>query len=181
MKKSLLILGAGGYGRVAYEIAQAMEAFDQIAFLDDKKPGAVGALADHIALRRDFDCAFVAIGDPHLRLHWLDRLEQAGYELPVLIHPAAWVSPSASCGAGSVIEPMAVVNTSAVIGRGTLLCAGCVVNHDAFIMPGCQIDCNAVVASGTTVPHNTKVPSCTIYDNKMKDGVIVCTTSMLKG
>lgn len=181
MKKSLLILGAGGYGRVAYEIAQAMSVFEQIAFLDDKKPGALGTLAEHASLRRDFSCAFVAIGDPQLRLHWLDKLEQAGYELPVLVHPGAWVSPSACCGAGSVIEPMAVVNACAVIGRGALLCAGCVVNHDAVIMPGCQIDCNAVVASGATVPENTKVPSCTSYEKKIKDGVIVCTTSILKG
>lgn len=32
MKKSLLIFGAGGYGRVVCELAQATESFDNIAF-----------------------------------------------------------------------------------------------------------------------------------------------------
>lgn len=166
VKKSLLIFGAGGYGRVAMEIAQATGDFDRIAFLDDKKTGTLGALSEYATLRQEFDCAFVAIGDPKLRLYWLNEAEQAGYELPVLVHPTAWISPSAYIGPGSAVEPMAVVNAAAQIGRGTLLCAGCVVNHDATISSGCQIDCNAVIASGAVVQEGAKVRSCTVYEKK---------------
>lgn len=166
MQKSLLIFGAGGYGRVVYELARATGDFGPIAFLDDAKTDAIGALADYAALREHFDCAFVAIGDPQLRLSWMERAEQVGYALPALIHPKAWVCPSARIGRGCAVEPMAVVNASTVVEKGTLLCPGSVVNHDAHIMPGCQIDCNAVVASGATVPEKTKVPSCTVFEKK---------------
>lgn len=37
MQKSLLIFGAGGYGRVVSELARATGYFDPIAFLDDAK------------------------------------------------------------------------------------------------------------------------------------------------
>ena len=41
--------------------------------------------------------------------------------------------------------------------------AGCVVNHNAHVMAVCQIDCNAVVASNTTMPEGMKVQSGTVF------------------
>lgn len=165
-KRNLLILGTGQYGQVARETAQAMGCFGKIVFLDDNSPVAVGKLADYQSFALEYGCAFVAMGNPVLRMLWLDKLEQAGYELPVLIHPKAYVSPSAKLGKGTIVEPMAVVNTEVVVEIGGLICAGCVVNHNAHIMPVCQIDCNAVVASNAIVPEGTKVPSGTVYERK---------------
>lgn len=166
MDKQLLILGAGGYGKLVQEVAQAMGAFCEIGFLDDANPNALGRLTDYKSFRQRYCCAFVAMGNPGLRLQWLERLEQAGYELPVLIHPRAYISPSAVLGRGSIVEAMAVVNTEAVVERGGLLCAGCVVNHNAQVQAGCQIDCNAVVAAHAIVPQGTKVPSGTVFERK---------------
>lgn len=162
-QNKLLILGAGQYGRVVRETAEAMGCFDNIGFLDDSSPLALGKLADYGLLRREYNCAFVAMGNPELRMLWLNKLEAAGYELPMLIHPRAYISPSAVLGKGTIAEPMAVVNAEAVVEVGGLLCAGCVVNHNAHVMPFCQIDCNAVVASNAIVPRGTKVPAGTVY------------------
>lgn len=162
-KKNLLIFGAGQYGQVARETAQAMGCFGKITFLDDNNPIAAGKLADYRSFSSEYSCAFVAMGNPELRMQWLDRLEIEGFVLPALIHPRAYVSPSAKLGNGIIVEPAAVVNTEAVVEDGGLLCAGCVVNHNAHIMQVCQIDCNAVVASNTVVPKGTKVISGTVY------------------
>lgn len=165
-KKNLLILGAGQYGYLIRETAEAMGCFGQIGFLDDRSPAALGKLADYEGFRQAYSCAFVAMGNPMLRMQWLEKLEQAGFELPVLVHPRAYVSPSARLEKGTAVEPMAVVNTEAAVEAGGLLCAGCVVNHNARVMPGCQIDCGAVVASNAVVPEGTKVPSGTVYERK---------------
>lgn len=165
-KKNLLILGAGQYGQVVRETAEAMGCFEKIDFLDDNSPIARGKLTDHESLRKEYCCAFVAMGNPILRMQWIDKLEQAGYELPVLVHPRAYVSPSAVLCKGTIVEPMAAVNSGAVVEAGGLLCAGCVVNHNAHVMTACQIDCNAVVASNAVVPEGTKVPSGTVYERK---------------
>ena len=164
--KSLLILGAGQYGHVVRETAEATGRFSRIAFLDDNNPMAAGKMEAFASFRKEYDCAFVAIGNPQLRLRWLEKLEAAGYELPVLIHPRAYVSPSAILGVGTVAEPMAVVNAGAVVEKGGLLCAGCVVNHNAHVMSCCQIDCGAVVASNAVVPEGTKVHSGTVFTKK---------------
>ena len=165
-RKKLLILGAGQYGQVVREAAEATGHFSQIAFLDDKNLAAIGKLAEYALFRQMFDCAFVAMGNPQLRLHWLEQQKAAGYQLPVLVHPKAHVSPSAVLGPGTIVEPMAVVNTEAVIEMGGLLCAGCVVNHNAYVEACCQIDCNAVVAANATVPEGTKVHSGTVFNKQ---------------
>ena len=164
--KKLLILGAGQYGRVVRETADAMGCYAKIDYLDDNSAAAIGKLKDHGKFVQDYDCAFVAMGNPVLRRQWLDALRQAGFELPVLIHPRAFVSPTAKLGEGTIVEPMAVVNTEAVVEQGDLLCAGCIVNHNAHVMSCCQIDCGAVVASNALVPEGTKVHSGTVYDKK---------------
>ena len=166
MKRSLLILGAGQYGRLVQETAEAIGRFERIDFLDDNSPIAIGRLTDFQDFAENYDSAFVAMGNPGLRMQWLDKLEQAGYDLPVLIHPKAYVSPSAVLGKATIVEPMAVVNTEAIVEMGGLLCAGCVVNHNAHLMPVCQIDCNAVVASNATVPEGAKVCSGVVYERK---------------
>lgn len=160
--RKLLILGAGQYGFVAAETAAAMGCFEKIAFLDDANPNATGKLMDFEKFSEDYTDAFVAMGNPQLRLSWLERLEQAGYALPVLMHPRAYASPSAQLAPGVILEPMAVVQANAVVKRGCLLCAGCVVNHNAVVEEGCQIDCGAVVMSNARVEPGTKVPCGTV-------------------
>lgn len=166
MAKNLLILGAGQYGRVVKETAEAMGCFVVIDFLDDYSPAAIGKLRTYCEFRQKYTHAFVAIGDPKLRKQWICNLKEAGYEIPVLIHPKAYVSASAVIKEGTVAEPMAVVNSEAIVEMGCLLCAGCVVNHNAHLMSCCQIDCNATVASNAVVPEETKVASGTVFERK---------------
>ena len=162
MENHLLILGAGQYSFVARETAEAMGSFGKIDCLDDNNPSAIGKLSDYLKLFGEYTHAFVAMGNPVLRLEWLGKLEAAGYGLPVLISPKAYVAPSAQVMGGSIIEPMAVVHSNALVKTGCLICAGSIVNHNAVVEPGCQIDCGAIVKSNTVVPAGTKVPCGTV-------------------
>ena len=154
--KRLLILGAGQYGKVAYEIARAMEQFDGIAFLDDNSETAVGKLSDYKKLKNDYDSAIVAIGNAGMRLGFIERLTESGYDIPVMIHPKAYVSPSAVIGKGSFIEPMAVVHTDVVIGIGAIVSAGTIINHNAVIGDGCHLDCGTVIKAREIIEDKTK-------------------------
>lgn len=162
MKQNLLILGAGQYGRVVYEIAQAMACFTRIAFLDDNSADAIGKMADHSRFTADYTDAIVAIGNPDLRLQLLDELGQY-YHLPALIHPQSTVMPSAVVDEGCVVEPQAVVHSHAVVGRGCLISAGAVINHNAVLGDGCHIDCLAAVPARSLVPDKTKVAIGTVF------------------
>ena len=160
---NLLILGAGQYGCVAKETAEAMGCFGKIDFLDDNNPTAIGKLEALGQFASEYSYAFVAMGNPQLRMRFLKELEEAGFELAKLIHPSAVVMPSAKLGGGVIVEAQAVVNSNSVVADGCLISAGAVINHDCVLECGCHIDCHATVPARSRVPENTKVPCGTVY------------------
>lgn len=148
----LLIIGAGGYGRLVKEIAQ-LNGYDIIDFLDDNSDLAFGSIDDIERLEPEYDGSIVAIGNPSLREQLFARLKK-----PVsIIHPMSYISPSATLGAGCVVEAMAVVNTEAVVRDSCFICAGAVVNHNAIVGEFCQIDCNALVPRGAEIPAGSQI------------------------
>ena len=165
--ENLLILGAGGYGRLVKEIAeQDGRNFRKICFLDDKAVSGdvIGKLEELEKFKEEFHYAIVAMGNSETRRQWVERLLKIGYELPSLVHAKAYVAPSAKIAGGCVVEPMTVVNANAEIGCASFICAGAVVNHNAKVGAFCQIDCNAVVKAGSAVHDDTKVLSCNMND-----------------
>lgn len=167
---NLLILGAGQYGAVVKETAQAMGCFDKISFLDDSFGDGnvacceqvIGKLDELEHLRSEYEYAIPAIGDADIRLSLLERAESAGYRIPVIISPRAYVSPSAQISKGSVIEPLAGVHANAVVGKAAYISMGAVVNHNAVVGDGCHVDNNAVVTSGAEIPSRVKVEPGTV-------------------
>jgi len=151
MGKNLLILGAGQYGYITKETAEAIGFFDKIAFLDDKSGFAIGKLSDLEKFLGEFSSVFVAIGNSEVRLRWITEAESLGFELPTLIHPRSYVSPTATVEKGSLIEPMAVVQANTKVGRGTLISAGAIINHNCEIGDGVHVDCNVLVPSNEKV------------------------------
>ena len=61
MNKNLLILGAGGHGRVVKETAEAMEVFEKIDFLDDNPDceEAIGLCSDNEKFAGTYSYAFL--------------------------------------------------------------------------------------------------------------------------
>lgn len=154
---NLLIVGAGQYGAVAKETAAVTGRFERIDFLDDNHPDAIGKIADAEHFFGEYNQAFVAIGNPDVRLTLLKRLKEIGFALATLVSPKAYVSPSAKIGSGTIVEPCAAVQANTRIGSGCILSAGSVVNHNCEIGAGCHIDCNATVCARSVVAEKTKV------------------------
>lgn len=144
--KDLLILGAGGHGKVVLDCALSTRQFNQIYFLDDRKVGEeiLGHLViDQISkihlLRENYTCAIVAIGNNSYRLQLIEELLKAGYEVPYLIHPSAIVSKYSKIGEGSVVLPGAILNAGCEIGKGVIVNTGVIVEHDCSIADGVHL------------------------------------------
>jgi len=170
---NLLIIGAGQYGLVAMEIAQAMRGFGEIAFFDDnysaaeqpaKIPLIMGQTTDIGKFVDNFHYGFVAIGNPDVRRHLIESLQYNRIKPALLVHPSAYVSPSAVLKDGCCIEPNATVQVGAKIGIGSFIASGAVIRHNAKVGDYCQVDCNAVVSSSAKVPSHTKVPCCSVFE-----------------
>ncbi len=157
---NLLILGAGGFGRMVYETAQATRQFDKVAMLDDasKDSRVIGKLIDYKYLRKEYPCAVAAFGDNKMRLYWTNQLLDADFVVPTIIHPSAVVSPSAMIGAGSFVMQRAVVSTNTGLGKACLVNSGAIIDHDTVLEEGTRIDLGSVVKA------HCKIEACRMVE-----------------
>ncbi len=161
--KKLLIIGAGQYGCVAKEIAEAMGCFERIDFVDKISNRAIATPDKLCDLRKEYSMAIVAIGDSTVRLQYISEVYRHNFQLAKLISPRAYVSPSAKIADGCILEPNATVQANAELGLGSFVSSGAVVGHNSHVECICHIDCNATVASNSTVPSKTKLDAGCIY------------------
>lgn len=156
--KSLLILGAGGFGRMVAETAQAL-GYEKVVFLDDavKDEAVIGMCCDYEIRHKEYPVAVAAFGNNKMRLYWTDKLLEAGYEVPAIVHPSAVVSPSAVLEPGCFVMQRAVVNTNTRIGRAVLVNSGAIVDHNSVVCAGAHVGLGSVVKSDCTIESGCKV------------------------
>ena len=110
-----------------------------------------------------------------------DRIQEAGYMMPVLVHPRAYVSNTSSVGPGTFVMAGALVDCYVAIGAGVVVWPGACVSHDCavgantFLSPNCTVcgDCRvgsdcfvgaaAVIVSHAVVPDGTRVKAAERY------------------
>ena len=150
----LIIVGAGGHGRVVSETAELEGRWDDIAFLDDRidtdtvlNYKIVGKLNEYERFAREYDYAIVCLGNNEKRMDLIDKLLIVGYKVPVIIHPKSTVSKYSEIKEGCVILAGAVINTGASIGRGCIININSCIDHDSVICDGVHVCSGAVVRS----------------------------------
>ena len=163
MPKSLLILGAGGHGKVVREVALSMRSaagepvYARVDFLDDAAPGVVGTIKEVAKVAPRYDEAFVGLGNNKLRRTLQQRLQELGCVVPVLVHPRAYVSPSAVLSAGCIVEPMALVNANTVLEEGCLVSVGAIVDHDVVMGAYSHVNAGAICKAGSRIESGRRV------------------------
>ena len=164
--KVLLIIGAGSFSPEVEEIAHLL-GYDDIAFLDDNPSRTycspvIGTTADIELLRSKFDTAIVALGNNEVRMKYHKELKRCGYSIPVLIHPTAYVSPTAFLAPGCIIRAKTVVSTDVKLGEATILNVGALIDHHVEVGAGCHILMGAVLRNKVKVEPLTRVESLSL-------------------
>ncbi|MBR5125403.1 MAG: hypothetical protein IKU68_01580 [Oscillospiraceae bacterium] len=166
--KKLLILGAGGYGKTIADMAAQLGSYESIAFLDDGRTGEgiLGNCEEYSAFCHENTEVYPAFGNNAIRMRWLDRLRKDGICVPALVHPRAYVSPTARLGAGVMVLPMAVVNTGVTVEEGCIINIGALIDHDSVIGRGTHLAPGAIVKAENRIPAGMKIESGTVIDNR---------------
>ena len=156
--RSLLILGAGGFGQMIKETALAL-GYEKVVFLDDAAKGedVIGMCCDYVLRHSEYPAAVAAFGNNKTRLFWTDKLLEEGYEVPAMVHPSAIVSPSVTLEPGCFIMQRVVVNTHTRIERAALINSGAVVDHDSIVCAGAHVGLGSVVKANCTIESGRKV------------------------
>ena len=155
----LIILGAGGHGRVVADIARQTRRYVNISFLDDNSELAIGPCSDFVHYVGQDVEMYPAFGNNESRVKWEEKLKDCGITLATIIHPLAYISPEAKIVSGSVFMPYSIVNTGCVIKKACIINCGAIVDHDCVLEDGCHMAPGATVKGGNILPKFTKVDS----------------------
>lgn len=173
----LVILGAGGHGRVVADAALAEGAFADVLASDRDPQRCRGELLAGVRIvplpeAQGLPCALhVAIGSGAAR-----EREAASFGARVLAtitHPRAVVSPHAQVGAGSFIAAQAVVAPGARLGTAVIVNHGAVVDHDVQVGDFTHVAPLAAIGGGARIGRHVLVGAgaCVLPGVSVCDGV----------
>ena len=165
--EKIVIIGAGGHGRVILDILRAANDYNPIGFID-ADTALHGHRIDGLKVLGDFSIleslkfqgvtgAIVAIGDNGIRREYAERINEMKFELINAIHPSANIAANAALGKNIVIASGALVCAHCQIGNSVILNTGCIVDHEsiiansAHICPGAKLAGRVIVESGAFV------------------------------
>jgi len=158
MSKSLLIIGAGGFGRTVNEAAVHSKRWQDIAFVDDGYSKATNHLNCNIlgstdllnSIHHEFAGIVVAIGNNKVREDKVNHLMKINANLTSVYHPRSYVSDDAYVGLGTLVMAGAVIGAYASVGTGCIFNTNAVADHDSVMEDFSHLGVGANLA-GTAV------------------------------
>lgn len=178
--RSLVIIGAGGFGREVVDVVDAINAaaptFELLGFLDDGDVqhdllARIGVpLLGDTRMITELDAEYViGIGSPDPRRRIDSWARDCGPRAAVLRHPAASVGRDVSIGDGCIIAAGARLTTHIALGRHVHINLNCTVGHDTIIEDhatlfggavvggGCVIEAGATIGSGAVIVPGVRI------------------------
>lgn len=161
MSKRVIVIGAGGHGRSVAEAILLLGRDELVGFVDDGADAnakvwtypILGRTDSLHTLREHADAVVVAIGNNTVREKLHARAREVGFELLSVIHPTAFVSPTAALGSGCAVMAGAVVGTEAHLGEGVIVNCGATVDHHCRVDAFGHLGVNACMAGGSVLGH----------------------------
>lgn len=164
MSKTLVIIGAGGHGRVVADAARLMGVYGEIVFFDDGYPDydanplgpVIGKAEDAKTKITDGADFIVAFGDAKLRQTYTEAHWPISPPVSIL-HPSAAVGADVEIGAGSMILAQTAINCGSRLGRSVIVNTGATIDHDnrlgdyAHISPGANLAGNVSVGDASWI------------------------------
>ncbi|WP_345993661.1 NeuD/PglB/VioB family sugar acetyltransferase [Sulfurimonas sp. HSL-1716] len=164
--EKIILIGGGGHCKSCIDVIEQEGRFeiagiiDQAELIGKKVLGyeVIGSDADLDTLAQKYRFAFIAVGQirsSEVRVRLFELAKRAGFELPVVISPRAYVSKHAKVEEGTIIMHDALVNADAKIGRNCIINSKALIEHDAVVEDNCHISTGAIINGGTVVKSNT--------------------------
>ena len=158
----VVVVGAGGFGRVALDVLLAGGFGERVLGLYDDAHATLPAKVRGYPVLGDVEMlksmlsvepvhVVVAITDNAARLNIANALRRLGGEFFTAVHPLAYISEAASVGGGCVLAAGAIVHPDAAVGSHCFVGPGAVVDRDTEVGAGVWISAGCVVGAGSQV------------------------------
>jgi UDP-3-O-[3-hydroxymyristoyl] glucosamine N-acyltransferase len=153
------IVGTGAHARKVYHAVLA-RGESVIGFVDEDPRARAPIEGMHVCMPSALAAPVpgramvVAIGNAEVRRRLMHQLQTAGWPLPPLIHPSAWVAPGARLGPGVFVAAQAAVESGSEIERGAIVDLGVLVDHDARVGEFVHLRPGHVLQAGENARRN---------------------------
>lgn len=166
---TIIIYGGGGHGKMVIDLLRAREGYQIAGILDDgRQPGekvmGVPILGGGDMLVSLFEQgirmtanAVGGIGNIAIRIKIFEKLAEVGLVCPVLIHPRAYIDPSAVLNAGVQVFAQAYVGGEVQAGYGCIINTGAIVSHDCVLGEYVNLSPGAILAGEVEVGSGTLI------------------------
>ena len=171
--RDLLVVGGGGHARVVIEAALSRpEEWRVLGFTDPETRDETTEMLGVRRLGSDEAISFWlgqpgpvwcvlgvgAVGGPGMRPQIAaDAGPREKIRWATVVHRAAWLSPSARLGEGTVVMAGAVVNSGATLGAHVVVNTCAVIEHDVRVGDHSQMASGAVIGGGAVIGEATYV------------------------
>ena len=155
---SIIIFGSGGHGKACLDLLRVLDTYQVVGFIDDGRPAGEEIMGLPVlggsellptlysqGIRMAVN-AVGGIGNIAVRIQVFNKLTSAGFAFPTIVHPTAFVEPSAQLAAGVQVFPHAYVGSEARVGFGSIINTGSIISHDCQLGKIVNISPGAILA-----------------------------------
>ena len=166
MSNRIIIIGAGGHGKVVYDAIISQGKYTVVGFVDATvaidtvviNNSKVIASQEAIQTLKDkADYFIVAIGNNEVRKKLFDIAKQF-LKPAVIIHSSAVIGSDVKIGEGSVVLANAVINAFSDVGVNSIVNARVVIDHECKVGNNVHLAIGTMLGSNSEVGNNYKTP-----------------------
>jgi len=180
----IVVIGAGGHGRVVIDALHCLGLADQCVIVDSN-PGLWGSSVLGVTVRGGdkelksllsdgFGRFIVAMGGIYefsLRRRLFDTAVHYGLTPFSLIHPTSIRSKFAHLGPGCQMMAGSIVNAQVTIEENCILNTRCIVEHDCYIGPDVHLAPGACLAGGVQIGPQVHIGAGATICENLKIGI----------
>jgi len=178
--KKIILIGAGGHAHACIDVIEQCKKYSIAGLIVKKKLTSnvfgytvLGTDKKLKKISKKIKHALISLGQiksSKIRINLYKKVTEAGFELPIITSPHAYVSPRAKIGKGTIIMHGAVVNANAIIGKNCIINTHCIIEHDVIVEDHCHVSTGAILNGKVSLGIGSFVGSGSVVKEGVKIG-----------
>lgn len=160
---AIIVYGGGGHGKTLIDLLRSLRKYRIVGVVDDGLqvndeimgiPVLGGREILSILYKQGTRAAVNAvggIGNMSIRIEVFQYLDRANFFCPTVIHPTAYIEPSATLSSGIQVFSNAYIGSQSKVGYGVIINTSAIVSHDCVIGDYTNISPGAILAGEVEV------------------------------
>jgi len=185
--KEILLIGGGGHCRSVIDVIEQEGQFQIVGIVDMAELlgrdilgyPVIGDDSDLENLAKKYAYALITIGQiksPEQRIKLFELAKKAGFKMPSILSPRAYVSKHAFIADGTIIMHDVVINAKASIGNNCIINSKALIEHDSLILDHCHISTSVTINGGVIVEDGCFIGS----GATTKESIIIKNNSVIQ-